>query len=134
MWNPIYSTLNPGRAAMLRRNLIFSAGTVTGAAALAACGAPGAGGQPADLAKKTANIELWGSPTDDGRKDQVAAWNAKFPNLKLTYGTQHNTTTQGEASFAPIIAAAAAGVPPAVVDFDRFQVAAMALKLPWMPL
>ena len=74
------------------------------------------------------------APRDDGRKDQVAAWNAKYPNLKLTFGTQHNTTTQGEASFAPIIAAAAAGVPPTVVDFDRFQVAAMALKRLWIPL
>ncbi|MDQ3700970.1 MAG: extracellular solute-binding protein [Chloroflexota bacterium] len=107
--------------------------------ALAACGAPGApgagqGGQSVALDKKVASIELWGSPTDDGRKDQVTAWNAKYPNLKLTFGTQHNTTTQGEASFAPIIAAAAAGVPPTVVDFDRFQVAALALKRLWMPL
>ena len=93
----------------------------------------GAAGRSLDNRRRP-RIELWGSPTDDGRKDQVAAWNAKYPNLKLTFGTQHNTTAQGEASFAPIIAAAAAGVPPTVVDFDRFQVAAMALKRLWMPL
>jgi ABC-type glycerol-3-phosphate transport system substrate-binding protein len=124
------------RGSLSRRTALTGATAVLGVVGVASCGPAGGGdaGQPAALDQKTANIELWGSPTDDGRKDQVAAWNAKYPNLKLTFGTQHNTTTQGEASFAPIIAAAAAGVPPTVVDFDRFQVAAMALKRLWIPL
>jgi ABC-type glycerol-3-phosphate transport system substrate-binding protein len=129
--------MTAARIAVSRRRALAAGGAIGLGAAGAACapGAPsGPGGSSGSLETKTASIELWGSPTDDGRKDQVAAWNAKYPNLKLTFGTQHNTTAQGEASFAPIIAAAAAGVPPAVVDFDRFQVAAMALKRLFMPM
>ncbi|HEX2036965.1 MAG TPA: extracellular solute-binding protein [Chloroflexota bacterium] len=116
-----------------RRQLLNRAAVAGGALTTAMCG-PAGGAPPGAPETRTASIELWGSPTDDGRKDQVAAWNARYPNLKLTFGTQHNTTTQGEASFAPIIAAAAAGTPPTVVDFDRFQVAAMAVKRLWVAL
>lgn len=126
-----------GSAGLTRRR-VLAVGTAAVGVVSAACGPESggqAGGQGTPLEqRKSVSIELWGSPTDDGRKDQVNAWNAKYPNLKLTFGTQHSTTGQGETSFAPIIAAAAAGSPPTVVDFDRFQVAAMALKRLWMPL
>src|SRR5688572_27880201 len=93
-----------------RRRVLGIATVAGGVVATAACGPGGLGGetgpagQTGALESRTASIELWGNPTADGRKDQVAAWNAKYPKLKLTYGAQHNTTSQGEASFAPIIA------------------------------
>lgn len=119
----------PGRG--VTRRTILTGGTVALAGvALAACGAPGAGpaqgGQSQPLKDwKPVTLEFWGSLTDDLRKDQINAWNARYPNLKVNYGASQ-ATGQGAEGLQKLISAVAAGSAPDAVDFDRFQVATYA--------
>src|SRR5688572_19470612 len=126
---------------MLRRNLILSAGSLTGAAALAACGAPGAGGGDAAVAldkKPPTKLEFWGGPptagTRNDRQDQIEFWNKKYPNIQVEFAMTQNSTSQGVQATAALVSAVAAGTPPDVLDFDRFQTASYAIKGLWQPL
>lgn len=128
--------------AVSRRNVVAASGLAVGAVALLACGpqAPSGAGsdEGAPLEKrKPVNLEFWGDPPTAGssnqRTDQINAWNARYPNLQVTFGAT-KTTGQGLEAVAAITAAAAAGTPPHVVDFDRFQVATYAVKRMWQPL
>lgn len=105
---------------------------MAGPIALAGCGsgsqAPTAnmpeGGTPLQE-RRPATLEFWGSVTDDLRKDQITAWNAKFPHLKVNYGA-NQATGQGVEALQKFIAAVAGGSAPNALDFDRFQVATYA--------
>jgi len=110
-------------------------------AGLAACGpvgprpsGPSASGAEGDLRSvKPTRFEFWGDPQNDERKDQIAAWNAKYPNIQIELGAV-KTTGQGVEAVAKLTAAIAAGTPPAAVDFDRFQVATFANRRVFQPL
>lgn len=82
-------------------------------------------------------LEFWGDqPPATGssfRTDQIDFWNKKYPNLKITYGAT-KTTGQGVEAVQAILASVAAGNPPDVVDFDRFQTTAFTVKGVWQPL
>lgn len=129
---------------MLRRKLILGTGTVTGTAALAACGAPsaGSGGQAAQASLaggKPVTLEYWGNPpsttlgTGNFQSDVFDAFSKKYPNAKITYGTT-KTDGQGVEAVAAITAAIIAGNPPNFVRFDRFQSPAFAAKGVWQVL
>lgn len=118
------------RRRVTRRNALASGVVGSAGVALAGCGgqAPGsaAGGEGQPIRDwKPVTLEFWGSLTDDLRKDQVNAWNAKFPNLKVNYGA-NQATGQGAEGLQKLISAVAAGSGPDSVDFDRFQVATFA--------
>ena len=128
---------------MLRRKLILSAGTATGALALAACGAPRSGGGEAGAGtalekRPTTKLEFWGGPptagTRNDRQDQIDFWNKKYPNIPVDFAMTQNSTSQGVQSVAALVSAVAAGTPPDVLDFDRFQTASYAIKGIWHPL
>ena len=125
---------------MLRRNLILSAGAAIGALALAACGGPTAGGEAGvSLEKQPATkLEFWGGPPAAGQRndrvDQIDFWNKKFPNVQVDFAVTQNSTSQGVQAVAALISAVAAGTPPDVLDFDRFQTASYAIKGIWHPL
>jgi multiple sugar transport system substrate-binding protein len=128
-----------------RRRALSTAGAAgLGTVVAAACAPQGGSGAPAggagtgsDLSKRPpVSIEFWGDPPQTGsnaRTDQIDAWNAKYPNLKVTFGTAR-TTGQGVEAVAAILAAVAAGSPPDLVDFDRFQTTAFTVKGVWQPL
>jgi multiple sugar transport system substrate-binding protein len=129
-----------------RRVLISSAGLATaGIFTLAACGpaAPSGGqtqgGAAGGLAQhKPVTIEYWGNPPPTGgdhnfQMDVFDAFQKKYPNVKINYGTT-KTDGQGVDAVAAIIAAVAAGNPPNFVRFDRFQSPAFAAKGVWEPL
>jgi hypothetical protein len=126
-------TASTGTFPLTRRAHLAAGGLAAGALTLAACGpqAPAAGGGDeagAPLEKrKPVKLDFWGDPASDERKDQINAWNQKYPNLQVTFGTA-KTTGQGVDAVAAITAAAAAGTPPHVVDFDRFQVNSFAAR------
>ena len=127
---------------MLRRNMILSAGTLAGAAALAACGAPGSGGEAGAgvaLDKRPATkLEFWGGPPAAGQRndrvDQIEFWNKKYPNIQVDFATTQNSTSQGVNAVAALVSAVAAGTPPDILDFDRFQTASYAIKGIWQAL
>jgi multiple sugar transport system substrate-binding protein len=135
------------RRRAVRRSVLSGAVALSGSVALAACGAPaGTGGSDAaassgqagaSLAKRApVNLEFWGSPPSSGsnaRTDQIDAWYAKYPNLKVTFGAT-KTTGQGVQAVTAILAAVAAGSPPDAVDFDRFQTPAFTVKGVWQAL
>ena len=137
--------MTAARTAVTRRRALTTPGAVGLGAVWAAACAPGGGtGTPAggaaagaDLSKRPpVNIEFWGDPPQTGsnaRTDQIDAWNAKYPNLKVTFGTAR-TTGQGVEAVAAILAAVAAGNPPDLVDFDRFQTTAFTVKGVWQAL
>src|SRR5687768_14593857 len=94
----LYAAVNPWEAisrtleeSMLRRNVILGAGTVAGAASLAACGGPAGGGsQSVALDKQPpTKLEFWGGPptagTRNDRQDQIDFWNNKFPNVQVEF-------------------------------------------------
>src|SRR5687768_9274045 len=89
--HPESTHIAPWRAEMLRRKLILSAGPLAGATALAACGAPGAGGggdAGVALDKRPATkLEFWGGPPAAGQRNdrvgQIDFWNKKFPNIQI---------------------------------------------------
>jgi ABC-type glycerol-3-phosphate transport system substrate-binding protein len=134
-----------------RRSVLAGSAAGAGALGLAACGpqagggggdpaAGGGGGEPAaggDLARRRpVSLEFWGDPPTAGsnqRMDQIDAWNAKYPNLKVNFGATR-TTGQGVEAVQAILAAVAAGSPPDVVDFDRFQTTAFTVKGVWQAL
>jgi len=124
---------------------MLSAGAGLSGAALAACGpqAPGGSGGEAGantpLEKRPAmKLEFWGGPPAagqrNGRVDQIEFWNKKYPNIQIDFAMGQNSTSQGVAAVAAIVSAVAAGNPPDVIDFDRFQTASYAIKSVWNPL
>jgi multiple sugar transport system substrate-binding protein len=135
------------RGGLTRRRALLGTGlaTGTGLTGIAACapgggtgtGAGSAGGSTTDLSKRPpVSLEFWGEQPQTGsnaRTDQIDAWNAKYPNLKVTFGATR-TTGQGVDAVAAILAAVAAGSPPDVVDFDRFQTTAFTVKGVWQAL
>jgi ABC-type glycerol-3-phosphate transport system substrate-binding protein len=134
-----------GRGGLSRREALAGGGIGLGAALLAACSPQTGGGQggaspgqgAADLSKRPpVKLEFWGSPPTTGsnnRSDQIDFWNQKYPNLNVTFGTT-NTTGQGVEAVAAILASVAAGSPPDVVDFDRFQTTSFSVKGVWQAL
>ena len=127
---------------MRRRNLVLTAGSLAGAASLAACGAP-AGSPSAPAAQgslaggKAVTLEYWGNPPPaEGKNFQMDVFDAfsqKHPNVKVNYGAT-KTDGQGVDAVAAITAAIVAGAPPSFVRFDRFQSPAFAAKGVWHPL
>jgi ABC-type glycerol-3-phosphate transport system substrate-binding protein len=130
-----------GSWGLSRRAIIATASVAGATTALAACGpqaprrAGGQEGVPLEQ-RRPVNLEFWGDPPTAGsnqRMDQINAWNAKYPNLKVNFGATR-TTGQGVEAVQAILAAVAAGTPPDVVDFDRFQTPAFAVKGVWQAL
>jgi multiple sugar transport system substrate-binding protein len=130
--------------AMGRRRVIASGAALSGAVALAACG-PQAGGGSSEAGagtplekRPTTKLEFWGGPPAAGqrndRQDQIDFWNKKYPNIQVDFAMGQNSTSQGVQAVAAIVAAVAAGTPPDVIDFDRFQTASYAIKGIWHPL
>lgn len=95
-----------------RRSLLARSAVV--AAAVTGCG-PLARRQPQVL-------EFWGGPNGEQRQDQVDAWNARRPQLRVHFSAV-SATGQGVAALRRFAAAVAARTAPQVVDFDRFQIA-----------
>src|SRR5262245_26042686 len=90
--------MTAARSSVSRRRALTTGGAIgLGAVWVAACGPGGTGGSGAagsaggDLSKRPpVNLEFWGDPPQTGsnaRTDQIDAWNAKYPNLKVTFGT-----------------------------------------------
>ena len=104
---------------------------LVGSLVAAACGAPGGGAKPGDQAalpleqRKATEYEIWIGTTAD-RTAQVDAWNAKYPNLKMVTTTA--PSGQGQKDLEKFTTALAAGSAPPVAYFDRFQVAAFAIR------
>ncbi|HET7768868.1 MAG TPA: extracellular solute-binding protein, partial [Chloroflexota bacterium] len=126
---------------MLRRNLILGSAPVAGAIALAACGGPTTGGGEANVSlekRPPTKLEFWGGPPAAGQRndrvDQIEFWNKKFPNIQVDFAITQNSTSQGVQAMAALVSAVAAGTPPDVLDFDRFQTASYAIKGMWQPL
>ncbi|HEV2123384.1 MAG TPA: extracellular solute-binding protein, partial [Chloroflexota bacterium] len=128
-----------------RRRTLGIGGLLSGAALVAACGPQepsggsqaGAPGSSNSLGKvKPVSLEFWGDPPQTGsntRTDQIDFWNNKNPNFKVTFGAT-KTTGQGVTAVQSILASVAAGNPPDVVDFDRFQTTAFTIKGVWQAL
>jgi multiple sugar transport system substrate-binding protein len=124
-----------------RRSIIATGGVGLGALALAGCGPQAGSGSKSETGvslekRQPVSLEFWGSPPTTGsnqRTDQLDAWNAKYPNLKVTFGAT-TTTGQGVQAVQAILASVAAGNPPDVVDFDRFQTTAFTVKGVWQAL
>jgi ABC-type glycerol-3-phosphate transport system substrate-binding protein len=126
---------------MLRRKLILGTGVASVGAVVAACGPAGGGGSSAGqpLEKNPATkLEFWGGPpaagTRNDRVDQIDFWNKKYPNIQVDFATTQNSTSQGVQAVAALVSAVAAGTPPDVLDFDRFQTASYAIKGIWQAL
>jgi multiple sugar transport system substrate-binding protein len=95
-------------------------------AAAAACTVPliGGSGAPRPLGEHAPMVlEFWGGPNQDQRQDQINAWQARFPNIKVHFRTAAAVGAGTEAlrAYAANVAAKTA---PHLMDFDRFQVAA----------
>ncbi len=95
-----------------------------------ACGmgndAAGSGSAAPLKDRKAVRPEWWGdAPPATGTNqpmDQIKAWNDKYPNLQVKYGT-NAATSQGVEALEKFVAAIASGTAPNGLDFDRFQVA-----------
>ena len=125
---------------MLRRKLLLTTSGLAGAA-LAACGPAAGGGSDSNVAldkRPPTKIEFWGGPPSAGmrndRVDQIEFWNKKYPNIQVDFSMAQNSTSQGVQAVAALISAVAAGTPPDVLDFDRFQTASYAIKGMWQVL
>jgi ABC-type glycerol-3-phosphate transport system substrate-binding protein len=124
---------------MLGRGVAAGGASVVAAACRARDSGMGAGGASdgdAARARKAVRLEFWGDPPATGsnqRTDQLAAWNAAHPDIQVRFGAT-KTTGQGTEAVQALLAAAAAGTPPHVVDFDRFQVATFAVRGVWRAL
>jgi multiple sugar transport system substrate-binding protein len=137
--------MEQSRTRVHRRTVVLSAGVgVAGTVFAAACGPAGGGaggeagaGTPLDKQPST-KLEFWGGPPAAGQRnervDQIEFWNKKYPNIQVDFAMGQNSTSQGVQAVAAIIAAVAAGNPPDVIDFDRFQTATFAIKGVWHPL
>jgi multiple sugar transport system substrate-binding protein len=125
---------------------VVGAGAALAGAALAACGpqqgagpaGPASQGSAAGLAQhKPVTLEYWGNPPPaEGKNFQMDVFDAfqqKYPNIKIAYGTT-KTDGQGVEAVAAISAAIVAGTPPSFVRFDRFQSPAFAAKGVWQAL
>ncbi len=134
-----------GCARVRRRTVVLSAGaSAAGSVVAVACG-PREGGGPAGAqggqgglaGRKPVAIEYWGNPPPaEGKNFQMDvfdAFQAKYPNVKVTYGAT-KTDGQGVAAVTAITAAIVAGNPPHFVRFDRFQSPAFAAKGVWQQL
>jgi ABC-type glycerol-3-phosphate transport system substrate-binding protein len=78
-------------------------------------------------------LEVWGGPSADQRRDQLAAWTAGHPHLKVSFRVAE-ATGAGVESLRQFAAATAGGKAPHVVDFDRFQMATYALWRLFRPI
>jgi ABC-type glycerol-3-phosphate transport system substrate-binding protein len=113
-----------------RRAVVRSTAGAAGALLLQACGAATGGAKPGDQPlpleqRKPIEFEAWiGTGTD--RVAQVKAWNAKYPNLKAAAAA--DVGGQGQKALEKFTAAIAGGSAPPVAFFDRFQVAAFAVR------
>jgi len=76
-------------------------------------------------------FDAWIGTAND-RVAQVNAWNQKYPHLEATAAA--DVGGQGQQALERFTAAIAAGTPPAVAFFDRFQVAAFAIRNVFLPL
>lgn len=115
----------------MTRRTIVGMGSVMVGTVLVACRtgpAPGGAGEQGGISlerHRPMKFDAWIGTAND-RVAQVNAWNQKYPHLEATAAA--DVGGQGQQALERFTAAIAAGTPPAVAFFDRFQVAAFAIR------
>ncbi len=105
----------PGRT---RRSALLTGATTT-LAALTACGAPGGG--PATTAKTiTGTLTYW--PEGGQTNASYQAWVARIADFEKAYPGAKVEMTDTQDRDAKLVTAVAAGTPPDVSVFDRYQI------------